>query len=413
MSEAALASVVRAAFARRDEPLRGLRAQATALADAAEALAERLSRGGRLLVAGTGAATTDALHVAVEFLHPAVVGRRPLPALSLAADGATVLGVAEDEGLEEVWAHQLRALARPEDVLVLLSPGGAATRALAEAQRLGILTLGLGGPPGTDCTLRLEEPDPLLRKEIRVSAYHLLWELVHLFLDLPEGGDGAGDLAALYPMVYGGAADAESARHEAADLVRSKVEELLRLREEVAAGHAEALACCAAAVAERVAAGGTLLAFGNGGSATDAQDVAQAFLRPPWGRPVPALALVNDVAVVTALANDVGFEVVFARQLASLGRPGDVAVALSTSGGSANVAAGLAQAKRAGMLTVGLAGGGGGRMAQAGAVDHLLVVPSASVHRVQEVQTTVVHALREAVSHALGDAPPPPPPARG
>lgn len=413
MNHDELEAAVREAFARRDEPLRSLRAQADVLAAAAEALAERFREGGRLLVAGTGAATTDALHVAVEFLHPAVVGRRPLPALSLSADGATVLGLAAEEGLAAVWARQVEVLARPADALLLLSDGPAADRAVAAARRCGLLVLGLGGPAGADHAVGIDARDPLLRKEVCVSAYHLLWELVHLFLDLPEGEGEAGPLAALYPMVYGGGADREAARHEAADLVRSKVERVLGLRAQVATTHAAALAGCARDVAERVRAGGTVVAFGNGGSATDAQDVAQAFLHPPSGCPVPALALVNDVAVVTALANDVGFEVVFARQLAALARPGDVALALSTSGGSANVVAGLDQARRGGLLTVGLAGGGGGRMAEPGLVEHLLVVPSASVHRVQEVQATLVHVLQGAVSLALAAGPRPPRPVPG
>jgi D-sedoheptulose 7-phosphate isomerase len=125
------------------------------------------------------------------------------------------------------------------------------------------------------------------------------------------------------------------------------------------------------------------------------------------------LGLTNDVAVLTALSNDVSFDVVFARQLAAFGRPGDVALALSTSGGSRNVLAGLDAAKRMGMLTIGLAGYGGGRMAESSAVDHLFAVPSSSVHRVQEVQTTVTHVLWEAITHELSAELPPPPPAPG
>jgi D-sedoheptulose 7-phosphate isomerase len=167
-------------------------------------------------------------------------------------------------------------------------------------------------------------------------------------------------------------------------------------------------------MAEAFGAGATLLAFGNGGSSTDAQDVVQTFLNPPpHSRPVAALGLTNDVAVVTALSNDVSFDVVFARQVEAFGRPGDVALALSTSGGSQNVLEALEQAHALGMLTIGLAGYGGGRMAEAGYVDHLFAVPSSSVHRVQEVQTTLAHVLREAVSHVLAVAPPPPPPDRG
>ncbi|MBN6051657.1 SIS domain-containing protein [Nonomuraea sp. RK-328] len=192
------------------------------------------------------------------------------------------------------------------------------------------------------------------------------------------------------------------------DLVRSteaKAAESLELRLRVLAELGPALTACAAAMAAAFRAGGTLFAFGNGGSSTDAQAVAQVFRTP--GRDcaaVPAICLTGDAALLTALANDVAFEVVFARQLAALGRPGDVAMALSTSGGSVNVLRGLEQARRAGMVTVGLAGGGGGRMAEEGLADHLFVVPSSSVHRVQEAQTTLCHVLRELVGRAPVEA---------
>jgi D-sedoheptulose 7-phosphate isomerase len=158
------------------------------------------------------------------------------------------------------------------------------------------------------------------------------------------------------------------------------------------------------------AAGGRLFAFGNGGSSTDAQAVATMFAAPELGAAdlaatggagLPATALTADVAVLTALSNDVSFEVVFARPLAAAGRPGDVALGLSTSGNSANVLRAFAEARRVGMVTVGLAGYDGGRMAEAGVVDHLFVVPSASVHRIQEAQTTVYQVLGELVFRAL------------
>jgi D-sedoheptulose 7-phosphate isomerase len=192
----------------------------------------------------------------------------------------------------------------------------------------------------------------------------------------------------------------------------------------VAERDAARLAACAEAMARSFAAGGRLLAFGNGGSSTDAQDVVTTFLfpgagpaaeragersdavhgRPPeaTARPLPALALTADMAVVTALANDIGFEVVFARQIAAWGRPGDIALGLSTSGGSTNVLNGFEQARRLGLLTVGLAGYDGGRMAEADTIDHLFVIPSSSVHRIQEAQTTVFNVLHELTQEALG-----------
>jgi D-sedoheptulose 7-phosphate isomerase len=156
-------------------------------------------------------------------------------------------------------------------------------------------------------------------------------------------------------------------------------------------------------MADAFRSGGRLFAFGNGGSSTDAQDVAALFLNPgdPSKRPLPALALTTDVAVVTALSNDVGFEVVFARQLAAFGRPGDIALALSTSGNSDNLIAALREAARRGMVTAGLAGYTGGQMAELPGLHHLFVVPSSSVHRIQEAQTTIYHALWELTQREL------------
>jgi D-sedoheptulose 7-phosphate isomerase len=124
--------------------------------------------------------------------------------------------------------------------------------------------------------------------------------------------------------------------------------------------------------------------------------VANLFLHPPDGtRPLPAVALTADVAVVTALSNDIGFDVVFARQIAAFGKPGDVAFGISTSGNSENLIRGFDEAGRRGLVTVGLAGYEGGKMAEVGTIEHLFVVPSSSVHRIQEAQTTLYHVLWE------------------
>jgi len=153
-----------------------------------------------------------------------------------------------------------------------------------------------------------------------------------------------------------------------------------------------ASACsAAAAIGRRVAAGARLFTFGNGGSATDAELAADLFRRPPAG--VPARSLVDDRAVLTALANDVGFELVFSRQLIAHARPGDIALGFSTSGGSANVLRAFAEARRRDMLTVAVVGYDGGALAAGGDVDHCLVVRSDSVHRIQEAQDALVHDL--------------------
>lgn len=216
----------------------------------------------------------------------------------------------------------------------------------------------------------------------------------------------------LYPFLYeqsgppNGLADVLA---QVAASTRAKVAEIDRLRAAVAGADADRLARCAAAMADRFAAGGRLMTFGNGGSSTDARAVAARFLDPGRdARALPATALAEDVATLTALANDVSFDVVFARPLAALGRATDIALGLSTSGGSVNVLRGFAEARRLGMLTVGLAGYTGGAMAEAagrGEIEHLFVMPSDSVHRIQEAQTTTYHVLWELVQIALGAAP--------
>jgi D-sedoheptulose 7-phosphate isomerase len=214
-------------------------------------------------------------------------------------------------------------------------------------------------------------------------------------------GDPAGGIQSLYPFLYAGESNLDAVLDEVRKSTVEKAIEIVELRRRVAQELGPRLAECAAAMAERFRAGGRLFAFGNGGSSTDAADIAQLFLRPPSGRALPAFSLAAGVAVLTALANDVGFEVVFARQLAAFGRPTDIAVGVSTSGGSENVLRAFEEAGRRGMLTVGLAGYDGGRMAESGLIDHLFVIPSASVHRIQEAQTTAYHVLWTLVQESL------------
>jgi len=415
-------AVVREAFERRVLPVQRLGEDATALALACRDMAARFSRGGRLLVFGNGAGATDAQHVAVEFVHPVIVGKRALPALSLVSDAATLMGVASRRGLDGVYAHQVEVLGRPDDIALGISGDGncANVRAgLRAAREAGLLTIALLGGDGgavlargeADHCLVVGSTDPLVVKEGHVTAYHLLWELVHVFFDSPEqaeasevsGTHPAAGIETLYPFLYGGGSDARPVLEAAAESARQKVAEIVQVRRAVGQTQARALAACSERLAESFAAGATLLAFGNGGSSTDAQDVVHTFVDPPPpATPLPALGLTNDVAVVTALSNDVSFEVVFSRQVRAFGRPGDIAIALSTSGGSPNVLAALEEADKAGLVTVGLAGYGGGRMAELAAVQHMFSVPSSSVHRVQEVQTTLYHVLWEATHAALG-----------
>jgi D-sedoheptulose 7-phosphate isomerase len=237
----------------------------------------------------------------------------------------------------------------------------------------------------------------------------------------PDADDAAGGIESLYPFLYAGTTDRAASTAAVLDQVRAstlaKIAEITELRQAVAQRDAARLAECAAEAAARFAAGGRLFAFGNGGSATDAQQLATLFLNPgrdsagqdgagqdgaghDWP-PLPAFSLASDTSVLTALANDVGVEVMFARQLGAFGTKHDIAVGLSTSGNSANLVRAFDEAARRGMLTIGLAGYDGGKMAELDSIDYLFVAPSSSVHRIQEAQTTTYHVLWELTATAV------------
>jgi D-sedoheptulose 7-phosphate isomerase len=218
-------------------------------------------------------------------------------------------------------------------------------------------------------------------------------------------GSPSEDVQALYPFLYADTSDVDSVLEQVRRSTEAKAREIIELRALVLERDGERLVACAAEMAGRFAAGGRLLTFGNGGSSTDAQDMASLFLSPADdSRPLPAFGLTNDIAVITALSNDVGFDVVYARQIAAFARSTDIAVGLSTSGNSANLLRAFDEAGRRGLLTVGIAGYDGGKMAELDSVDHLFVVPSPSVHRVQEAQTTIYHTLWELTLAALDRA---------
>ena len=182
-------------FGRRTAPTESLADQATAVADACHAMAVRFHQGGKLVVFGTGGASADAQHVAVEFVHPVIVGKRALPAISLTADVATVTGVAARDGVAEIFAHQIRYLAEPEDIALGISADGqdvSVLAGLAAARDRGLLTIalvggtdGLAGHPAVDHLLTAPSADPRVVKELHVTMYHLLWELVHVFFEQP------------------------------------------------------------------------------------------------------------------------------------------------------------------------------------------------------------------------------------
>jgi D-sedoheptulose 7-phosphate isomerase len=183
-------------FDRRVEPGLALVESAEEIARACHAMAARFHRGGKLLVFGNGGGATDAEHIAVEFVHPVVVGKIALPALSLAADSTIVTGIAAREGFAEIFAHQLRQLGDPTDIAIGVSSDGRCAnvrRGLEQARELGLLTVALTGgdggalatSPAVDHLVVVPSDDPQVVKEMHVTTYHVLWELVHVFFEHP------------------------------------------------------------------------------------------------------------------------------------------------------------------------------------------------------------------------------------
>ncbi len=189
-------------FEQRHGPTSDLAGQADAVAAACHAMAVRFHRGGKLVVFGTGGPSADAQHVAVEFVHPVIVGKRALPAISLTTDVATVTGIAERDGVAAIFAHQIRFLADPADIALGISVDGHSASVLAgleAARELGLLTIALAGGTGVsgdrgpimtskavDHLLVAPSSDPRVVKELQVTLYHLLWELVHVFFEQPR-----------------------------------------------------------------------------------------------------------------------------------------------------------------------------------------------------------------------------------
>jgi len=207
-----------------------------------------------------------------------------------------------------------------------------------------------------------------------------------------------------YPFLFeGGKASIEDVLAQVRHSTIEKCHEVVALRRATLEQSGKQIVATAQAMAQSFANGATLLAFGNGGSTTDAQDLVTELLSPPfpdWS-PLPAIALTNDIAVVTAVANDVGFDNVFARQVIAFGRPGDIAIGISTSGNSTNILVALEQAKKQGLQTVALTGYNGGKMMSSKAVDFCINAPSDHIPRIQEAQATVYHALIEVIYAVL------------
>lgn len=208
-----------------------------------------------------------------------------------------------------------------------------------------------------------------------------------------------------YPFLFeGGKANIEDVLAQVRHSTREKCHEVITLRRATLDNSGKLIIAAGEAMARAFRKGATLLTFGNGGSTTDAQDFVTELINPPfpaWS-PLPAIALTNDIAVITGVGNDVGIDNIYARQVIAYGRPGDIALGISTSGNSTNVLVALEQAKKQGMLTVALVGYDGGKAIRSHAVDYCILSPSDHVPRIQEAQATAYHALIEVIYSLMG-----------
>jgi D-sedoheptulose 7-phosphate isomerase len=358
--------------------------EAPRLAEACRLMAERFLAGGRLLAFGRGPYSTDAQHVSVEFVHPVIVGKRALPALDISLEF-------------RAW---LEAILHPEDIVMGFGPprGNEEVRsALAFADTRNALTFAL---PGTQAFYAVETfaEDSFIHQEMIEILYHTLWESVHVFLEHRELGHKVGAAGFLYPFLGQEKQNTSSLESEVAASIQMKVQDDSRLRAQVAREQAEQIGKTSFAIHERLQRGGKLIIFGNGGSATDANDWALDCVLPPQGyRPVPAVSLALEPANISAIANDVGTEVIFLRQLIAQARPEDVAIGISTSGGSRNIVMAMEEARKRKLLTVALLGYDGGEIKRRGLADFSIVVPCDYIPRIQEVQASVYHIIRESL----------------
>lgn len=337
---------------------------ADAMVQIAERIAGCLADGGRLLVDGHGRGLADARHVVVEFMHPVTAGKRALP------------------------AFQGQLGRRDGDVTMTIAYGrsvDADAHAHVDADSDIVFTDQASDRSDSQSVLELPT-DVGDAKITAVLGYHVVWELVHLFLESTSTSDGDAPAASsLYPMLYAAEENpgaAPALRAEANRSARAKITESNGVCAEALAANADRID----RAAELVARAGTVFTIGNGGSSTDATDAAAALGSG-------ARSLAEDVATISALANDVAFDVVFARQLVTVGLHGDCLIAFSTSGNSVNIIEAARAARRIGMSTVGLAGYDGGAMAACDAFDVMLVVESASVHRIQEAHSAMIAAI--------------------
>jgi D-sedoheptulose 7-phosphate isomerase len=381
---------------RREAAAAFFEAEAERIARLCHRMAERFARGGRLIAVGLSpAARSDVRHVAVEFVHPVIVGKRALPALGLTGESGRA-------------PAEVALAASPEDIVIAFGDrhdGTELADAVAVARRLGCLTVAFS-ELGAEWELAPQTEDPFVKQELVETLYHVLWELVHVFFEhrgLLEGrterrSHDAGASSFLYPFLAEREHDLDAVLTDVRASALMKAHEAHALREATLRDHGVELGEAAVSLGECLRGGGRLLALGNGGSATDATDAVADFVSPPpsfgWP-PRSALDLCADTAIITAIANDIGTEAIFARQIIAYGRPGDVLLALSTSGTSVSVLDALAEARRRELVTIALVGYDGGRVASEQLADHIVISPSQHIPRIQEAQATAHHVLRE------------------
>ena len=367
-------------------------AESERLARLCHQMAERFARSGRLIALASAApARSDARHVAVEFAHPVIVGKRALPAFALTGPAGEL-------------TPQANALAGADDIVMAFGDDQPAS-AVHAARAAGALTVGFGAQ-GAEWEFHPPARDPYVAQELVETLYHVLWELVHVFFEHRGllGGrherrhHDSGASAFLYPFLAESEHDLDAVLADVAASVRMKADEVARLREQTLSEGADTLLAAAETARSRLARGGMVLALGNGGSATDAMDLVADLRATATGAPRPALDLAEDPAIITAIANDIGTEAIFARQVIAYGRPDDVLVAISTSGNSGNVLAALEQARRRGLATIALVGYDGGRIAAEGLADHVIITRSEHIPRIQEAQASAYHTLLAALA---------------
>lgn len=369
-------------------------AEADRIARLCHRMAGRFARGGRIIALGRSPADhSDVRHVAVEFVHPVIVGKRALPALGLTPSAGPL-------------ASQLELLARPADIVIAFGTVDDAPEiapALAAANGLGCLTIAFDAL-GAEWEFLPPARDPFIRQELIETLYHIVWELVHVFFEhrgLLEGREekvrhDAGNSAFLYPFLAEAEVDLETVIADVRASVLMKAQEVGALREATVNAARNELVAGAMMMRRSFERGGRALIFGNGGSSTDAADAAADLRSPPPPLPRrPALDLAEDPAILTALANDIGVDSIFARQIISHANPGDVVLAISTSGSSRNIIEGLRQARRQGLESIALVGYDGGRILAERLADLIVTVPSEHIPRIQEAQASVWHIMRE------------------